>query len=465
MAGGSSWTWTCAGLNSGTNAPCSEAYVGTINVSSNISSSWTITGPSPQINDSGISKSYPSLTAGLYNIIWNSVTGYNTPAQQSLSIINNGDTINFSGTYIPSCGTAQDRANSAITYGTVIAKDGNCWLDRNLGATEVATSATDYKAYGSLFQWGRLDDGHELMNWTGPTPPAGNPVNGETATLATSDTPYTYPNGIFIRATLTSSNFDWKTDATQNDNLWQNDGTNKNNPCPTGFRLPTSAEWTTLASSGAENITNLASAFNSTLKLPTAGMHFDAGSIIDHQGSSGEYWSSSLSSHHGVNFFFNSSLMGTALAARALGQSVRCIKDIPTYKLTISAGDGTEVKSSDGYIDCKNNVPIGLGACYHNYAIGTPLITLTETTDVGYSFIGWSGDCSGTGGTCAVTMNAAKNVTTNASLVCFCDTVTNRCPGNEDDSCGNHNVCPDGTKTTGCGGGGLAPGIWKEVAP
>jgi hypothetical protein len=37
------------------------------------------------------------------------------------------------------------------------------WMDRNLGAY-VAESATDYLAYASLYQWGRLSDGHQLIS-------------------------------------------------------------------------------------------------------------------------------------------------------------------------------------------------------------------------------------------------------------------------------------------------------------
>jgi hypothetical protein len=38
---------------------------------------------------------------------------------------------------------------------------GRVWLDRNLGVSQVATSSTDEASYGGLFQWGRLQDGHE----------------------------------------------------------------------------------------------------------------------------------------------------------------------------------------------------------------------------------------------------------------------------------------------------------------
>ncbi|MFZ1451482.1 MAG: hypothetical protein WAT20_02205, partial [Ferruginibacter sp.] len=38
---------------------------------------------------------------------------------------------------------------------------GKIWMDRNLGASRVATSSTDDLAYGDLYQWGRLTDGHQ----------------------------------------------------------------------------------------------------------------------------------------------------------------------------------------------------------------------------------------------------------------------------------------------------------------
>ena len=43
------------------------------------------------------------------------------------------------------------------------------WMDRNLGATQVATFATDAAAYGDLYQWGRTTDGHQVR--TSPTTP------------------------------------------------------------------------------------------------------------------------------------------------------------------------------------------------------------------------------------------------------------------------------------------------------
>jgi hypothetical protein len=65
------------------------------------------------------------------------------------------------------------------------------------------------------------------------------------------------------------------------------------------------------------------------------------------------------------------------------------------------SGTGT-VSSSPAGINCGPT-------CSGSYAGGTS-VTLTATAGTNYSFIGWSGACSGTG-SCVVTMDAAKSVT------------------------------------------------------
>ena len=41
---------------------------------------------------------------------------------------------------------------------------GQVWMDRNLGALRVATKSADPDSYGTLYQWGRLGDGHEYRS-------------------------------------------------------------------------------------------------------------------------------------------------------------------------------------------------------------------------------------------------------------------------------------------------------------
>ncbi|WP_300980313.1 FISUMP domain-containing protein, partial [Nonlabens sp.] len=178
------------------------------------------------------------------------------------------------------------------------------WMDRNLGATQVATSSTDADSYGDLYQWGRGADGHQLRE------------SSQTTTQSATDTP---GDALFI----TESN-DWR--STQNDNLWQ--GVNGiNNPCPSGYRLPTETEWTAeIASWGSDN-DDADGAFVSPLKLPMAGRRFISNGSLHNAGTHGFYWSSTVSSTKSRFLDFNSSTANMNSNYRASGYAVRCLKD------------------------------------------------------------------------------------------------------------------------------------------
>jgi len=94
------------------------------------------------------------------------------------------------------------RGSDTNTYGVVLAKDGKYWLDRNLGASQIATSSTDTSAYGWIYQWGRGNDGHQIT------------TSSTTATLSTTDNP---GHGFFI--TTSVAPYDWRSG--QNNALWQ----------------------------------------------------------------------------------------------------------------------------------------------------------------------------------------------------------------------------------------------------
>jgi Fibrobacter succinogenes major domain (Fib_succ_major) len=199
----------------------------------------------------------------------------------------------------------------SVTYGSVLnAATGKCWLDRNLGATQVATSSTDASSYGDLFQWGRGDDGHQLRAST------------TTSTLSTENSP---GHGSFI--TTSGSPDDWR--SPKNDNLWQGVG-GINNPCPSGWRLPTLAEFT--AESATWSALNDEGAFNSVLKLPKSGARGINGALVD-VGSIGYIWTSTVNANRSKNVFFRSppntgsGAHGSADSDRSRASSVRCIKD------------------------------------------------------------------------------------------------------------------------------------------
>jgi uncharacterized protein (TIGR02145 family) len=231
--------------------------------------------------------------------------------------VNNGTTwTNMIGgaTAVFACGTLNvtfTYNGASVTYGTVSRAYGGtvgtkCWLDRNLGATQVATSSTDHLAYGDLYQWGRGADGHQLR------------ASGTTAALSSTDVT---GNTNFILAPNTP--FDWR--SPQNTNLWQG-ASGANNPCPSGYRLPLESELDTERASWTGG-NNAAGAFLSPLKLPMAGYrHNNHGSIGD-EGSYGNYWSSAVSSTNSTLLLFGSSNANMSANNRAFGYSVRCIKD------------------------------------------------------------------------------------------------------------------------------------------
>jgi uncharacterized protein (TIGR02145 family) len=196
----------------------------------------------------------------------------------------------------------------------VTSSTGKIWMDRNLGATRVAQSSADHLAYGSLYQWGRGSDGHQLINWTASN--AGTPVNGTTAALSSTDTP---GNALFI--TINSGDYNWRNP--QNNSLWQ--GVNGiNNPCPTGYRVPTETEL------NAERVLftpqNAAGAWGSLLKLPLAGYRDVSAGAFTAVGSVGYYWSSSVSVTDARNLDLTIANAAMWAVNRAFGFSVRCIK-------------------------------------------------------------------------------------------------------------------------------------------
>jgi len=194
---------------------------------------------------------------------------------------------------------------SAPAVSTVTSTTGKVWMDRNLGASRVATSSTDDQAYGDLYQWGRDTDGHEKR------------TSQTTSTLSSSDTP---GHGKFI--TINSGNYDWR--SPQNNNLWQGvNGINK--PCPAGFRIPTAAEWEAERASWSSRSSS--GAYASPLKLPMAGYRDGSSGSLYDVGSYGYYWSGTVdgSSAQGLSFYSGYATM--FYYYRASGGSVRCLKD------------------------------------------------------------------------------------------------------------------------------------------
>jgi hypothetical protein len=132
-------------------------------------------------------------------------------------------------------------------------------------------------------------------------------------------------HGDFI--TVDSSPFDWRNP--KNDNLWKEDGTGINNPCPPGWRVPTWYELDAERLSWAEN--NRSGAYASTLKWPVAGYRNNDGDLSD-ENFNGRVWSSSVGGVTDPNnafaliFFSNNAGVTSGNVVRAQSYSVRCVR-------------------------------------------------------------------------------------------------------------------------------------------
>lgn len=231
---------------------------------------------------------------------------------------------------LPDAGGATTNNRHNFLYLPVQAEDGYTWLNNNLGAdyantnspnfsiAQQATGPKDFKAYGSMFQWGRKPDGHELMIWTAYN--AGTPVNtvvNPTATDNPTDTRFIGTGG------------GWR--VTADGTLWQN-GSSPNNPCPRGFKVPSADQLNNYI--GAVKPLGLSGgivgAASSKLALPAAGKRDASFGTISsiYTGSSGFYWGSGGSGQSGDIFQISEfGEHGVSSSGTAQGSSVRCIKE------------------------------------------------------------------------------------------------------------------------------------------
>jgi hypothetical protein len=319
-------------------------------------------------------------------------------AQFTYATNNNGGSANFQFrniAAIPDRNIAD--ANHVMFYMPVLGADGKTWLNNNLGANYAntsrasfnpvsqASSSTDQNAYGSLFQWGRGADGHELINWTSSS--AGSLINNTTTTLSTADVT---GNANFIL--IASSPYDWRNP--QNDNLWQGlSGTN--NPCPIGYNLPTNVELDIQRTSWTGG-NNAAGALASSLKLPMAGYcDLGNGSLIN-VGTEGLYRSSSINSTETRSLFFNSSSpAGSVSGNRAFGFPLRCIANDNPSNGTAIVSEYTCSTASAGTMNAGVAVS-GVTQTITATVTTVGTYSISTTTANGITFAG-SGTFAGTG--------------------------------------------------------------------
>jgi hypothetical protein len=202
---------------------------------------------------------------------------------------------------------------SPAIYGSVSSL-GKCWMDRNLGASRVATAYNDYLAYGDLFQWGREDDGHQSRTCTGS-----GSCTSDHGTVE-GDMSLTTQPGINLFITEATSPYDWAS------NAWTSRWTiAASDPCPDGWRAPTDTELDTERASWAQQ--NYNGAYASPLKLTVGGYRNRSSGSLVNVGSWGNYWSSVVDGSDTPILNFYGSYASVGSFSRAYGFSVRCIQN------------------------------------------------------------------------------------------------------------------------------------------
>ncbi|MFL1576965.1 FISUMP domain-containing protein [Riemerella anatipestifer] len=228
-------------------------------------------------------------------------------------------------------------------YVPITGPDGRTWLNNNLGAeyarvgspdfnpTKQATSKTDYKAYGSLFQWQRKPDGHELITWTSSTSStpkyAGSGlVSYSWANAGTNKfIPYNYLDYSWVTSSVSQQ--------TSSHQLWRANGAN--NPCPVGYHVPTTAEQVALHNAivgynAGTSWTDSSAMWNETdLRLPASGNRWSGAGSFANQSSNGFFWSSEVygGSYSLLLWFSSSNSTANIKHYQTNAFSVRCIKD------------------------------------------------------------------------------------------------------------------------------------------
>ena len=205
----------------------------------------------------------------------------------------------------------------------------------NLGADESADPfIPSWQLNGAYFQWGKK-----------PVDTNGNgyitkPNNGTEGFAAA-------PTGPAVGQANDAAVASWNTSAAANGAWNVTEATpikTANDPCPSGYRVPTRNEWVSIYSTTPVNTqanwsnvgtyssspTNYTAGknVNNSLYLPASGYRYYSDGTLSYRGSNGNYWSSTVYGTDAYFLYFNIGSVSPAYNyLRLNGYSVRCVAE------------------------------------------------------------------------------------------------------------------------------------------